>query len=213
MDSPHKNPNDVYTQEDQAFLIELGDQLSSNKFEIGWLVAKTIDEHDTEEDDVTALDLYESAAKFVRASPRSIRYYTEIARHFPREVHDRLTLEYPSLSFSHFATARKRKYQEGELALEYLAFAGAGQYSPETGESLFDEYLLQRGENKPPLPAGKGSRGISEPDAKSYLYGIFRKQWGTANLPLKYARRAISIWRQARMLLRDIANERTEKKD
>jgi hypothetical protein len=92
----------LLSDEDQAILIQIRDNIRNNYFAIGDIANKYVVLCNKNKTVVLAQDIYDSVGKLVGKSGRTVRYYAEQAAFYPLDTRDK----YDILPFGFFVFAR-----------------------------------------------------------------------------------------------------------
>jgi len=96
-------PAQILSEEDQNALMQCRAELLTNYFKIGDIANRNIATDIDAGLPITQMQVYEAVSRFCGKSPRTVRYYAEVAIYYSRQ--DRL--QYDVLPFSHFVVAKK----------------------------------------------------------------------------------------------------------
>lgn len=163
--------NDLVPEYYQGVLIQIRDSIRDSYFMVGDIANDLINEARLAGFRATQQDVFDAVGKFCGKSGRTVRYYTETARFFPREVRQ----EYETLPFSHFVLARSMegRWREvlelatgnpliSEEALRGL-FLGERQVGVESLEDAQGQDIIAVGATTPVY-----GREITIPEKNSY---------------------------------------------
>ena len=149
--------NLVITDEDQAILLHIRDNIRNNYFAIGDIANKYVVLCNSGKYAVNAQAVYDAVGEYVGKSGRTVRYYAEQAAFYHPETRDR----YDILPFSFFVFARSMG-KSWEAILDYCMEHPASSlssirrkflYEPEhlseeTDEEVYEVPALQENEEK-----------------------------------------------------------------
>lgn len=146
----HVSPTDIISDDDQGILSGVSVAMSDCYWLMGDIAAKYIDiaaqqgfrvkKLDNRDVYVTDYHVFEAVGYFAgKRSARTIRYYYETARFYPKEVRD----EFDMLDFGTFVVARSFREQWREV-LEYAAV------NPQLGAEQIREVFISANAGTPP---------------------------------------------------------------